>query len=1009
MFPRAMESGTALPIGAVEYSLGMVDKAEIYIGLFAQRYGYIPDGHDTSITEMEYRRAVERGIPRLIFISKKKREEISGTEEELKILLEQTPESREKLDNLKKELERTYVVSYFDEPDDLGQLVMQALQTPELEAYLALLEEEDEAKHPPTPQPEAQEPQLADEPEKKRKPYVAHDYIAPSKFFGRKTELAELDEWAKSDDALLIVEAIGGIGKSALTWEWFNQHAEDFDGAMWWSFYESDGAMENFIRHALAYTTRKKMSEIDTTPRDERERLLLAALREGRYLLVMDGIERALVAYHNLNAPQMTEEQVDKEAKDEQLRSFTDPRHSLFLKRLAGCAPSKVLVSTRLTPIDLEERGGGMLKGVRHKHLNGLAPGDALDLMTYRGIHGTTQAMLDFMEQFDRHSLLLNVIAGKINDYYPAPGDFDQWYADEGKELRLTDLELAQRRTHILGYALAGVKPELVKLLGQIGAFRYPVDYKALNALNPYLPPKPLEPKRRYLYEPDPPPDLNELRATLETAETEEERTELQNRIDNYETELAEYHRDKAQYDERKQQQEQAHQELPEVKAAPRRFHAALSELENRGLLQWERESNRYDLHPVVRGYTFEQLAGDDRTQTFLTIRDYFEKLHDLRRLIEIYYALVNAGLLDEAGDFYYANISKILLYDLAAYLTIIELLKPLFTDGLDRLPPFSLLTDQSYFANHLATAFNRVGQERQALALWRLCTECELKGKNAENLAASLYNYSVPLNGAAEFQVLELVRVLTLAVQDNNGIKFSYYRQFYYYARTGQWSLAEEAYTAFCNDPPDDRATWWLAVIEEQYAWMQFCRRKDPTERLDKAWELAVKGKNPQAQVDIWTDRAWVALRDGKLEAAAESCQNAATLARKLGQLTVEYTALMALIRAKEEQSEEARRLIAEAGEPDDYAAKVYLTLGEPEKAKEHALEAYKEAWGDGPPYSTWWLLERAKKVLDALGEPYPEMPPFDPEKVEPIPFEAEIRAFIEELKAKREESEEE
>ena len=52
---------------AVGISLGMVDDAEVYIGIFAYRYGYVPDGYDISITEMEYNRAVEQGKPQLIF------------------------------------------------------------------------------------------------------------------------------------------------------------------------------------------------------------------------------------------------------------------------------------------------------------------------------------------------------------------------------------------------------------------------------------------------------------------------------------------------------------------------------------------------------------------------------------------------------------------------------------------------------------------------------------------------------------------------------------------------------------------------------------------------------------------------------------------------------------------------------------------------------------------------------------------------------------------------------
>ena len=68
MFPQMMEHLPAADADAIAESLRLVDEADIYLGIFAHRYGYVPKGHDISITEMEYNRAVERGIPRLIFL-----------------------------------------------------------------------------------------------------------------------------------------------------------------------------------------------------------------------------------------------------------------------------------------------------------------------------------------------------------------------------------------------------------------------------------------------------------------------------------------------------------------------------------------------------------------------------------------------------------------------------------------------------------------------------------------------------------------------------------------------------------------------------------------------------------------------------------------------------------------------------------------------------------------------------------------------------------------------------
>jgi len=71
VFPTMMEHLPASDADAIAASLEMVNQAEIYLGIFAHRYGYVPAGHAISITEMEYDRAVERGIPRLIFIMDK--------------------------------------------------------------------------------------------------------------------------------------------------------------------------------------------------------------------------------------------------------------------------------------------------------------------------------------------------------------------------------------------------------------------------------------------------------------------------------------------------------------------------------------------------------------------------------------------------------------------------------------------------------------------------------------------------------------------------------------------------------------------------------------------------------------------------------------------------------------------------------------------------------------------------------------------------------------------------
>src|SRR5688572_2928586 len=67
-FPDMMEHLTATDANALQVSLRIADRADLYVGIFAFRYGYVPDGQTISVTEAEYDRAVERNTPRLIFL-----------------------------------------------------------------------------------------------------------------------------------------------------------------------------------------------------------------------------------------------------------------------------------------------------------------------------------------------------------------------------------------------------------------------------------------------------------------------------------------------------------------------------------------------------------------------------------------------------------------------------------------------------------------------------------------------------------------------------------------------------------------------------------------------------------------------------------------------------------------------------------------------------------------------------------------------------------------------------
>src|SRR6516164_9842488 len=138
----------------------------------------------------------------------------------------------------------------------------------------------------------------------------------------------------------MVVEGIGGLGKSALTWEWVQKRAmyaiPDLAGRAWWSFYERGTSMAAFVRHALAYITGQDPEALSKeTSHYQRCQELLTELKRRPYLLVLDGFERILTAYHRWDKAQQRDDKIDVK-----LRECTEPRDGELLQQLLHGSPS---------------------------------------------------------------------------------------------------------------------------------------------------------------------------------------------------------------------------------------------------------------------------------------------------------------------------------------------------------------------------------------------------------------------------------------------------------------------------------------------------------------------------------------------------------------------------------------------------------------------------------------------------------------------------------------------
>ncbi len=199
--PRMMEHLSAADAGAIAESLALVDTADVYIGIFAHRYGFVPPDCEHSITEMEYRRARDKGVPRLIFFMHK--------DHPIKAEDVEFGEGAAKLVRLKDEIGVERVAAFFESPDDLRAEVLKAL--------VHQLERRRPARERvPAAEPRARLrgwPAL----ELPEQPYpLLLPYSHPRLFAGRDRELTELRALLRAEIPIVLLHAVSGAGKSSL-------------------------------------------------------------------------------------------------------------------------------------------------------------------------------------------------------------------------------------------------------------------------------------------------------------------------------------------------------------------------------------------------------------------------------------------------------------------------------------------------------------------------------------------------------------------------------------------------------------------------------------------------------------------------------------------------------------------------------------------------------------------------------------------------------------------------
>ncbi len=487
--------------------------------------------------------------------------------------------------------------------------------------------------------------------------FFGHQYGDLKIFSGRKAEQKMLSVWLENKtENLLILHALGGVGKSALTWEWLKNKVDikNWNRGVWWSFYEKESGFESFLSETLTYF------RMQTKERSTRQQVndLLDVMHENKFLIVLDGFERLLRQYSSMNAVyQAEEDQVDPSQRD-----CTSTAAETFLLGLSDkTIQSKVLLTTRLIPRILEGNDGKLYKGCHEEPLASFNSEDAIEYFHAEGITGARAEIETTCAAYGYHPLSLSLLASLINEDHEHPGDILA-----AKQYEIFG-DIKAKRNHILQRAYDSLKPEHKELLGNLSCFRGSIEFLTIKTIFWNI-----------------------------------------------------------------------------------NLGSSLKDLSHRGLLQYIKEKDRYDIHPLVRRYTYDRLTEINKTAAHERLVDYFETLpqpkkvetlDDLAPVIELYHHKARAGKLDEARAIYYERIQKVLFFQFGAYQTQIELLLVLFPNGEHELPKLSKNDAQAGTINDLATAYSFSGQPRRAIPLFLRNAEYDEKHERKEHLAIGLGN----------------------------------------------------------------------------------------------------------------------------------------------------------------------------------------------------------------------------------------------------------------------------
>ncbi len=514
---------------------------------------------------------------------------------------------------------------------------------------------------------------------KKSHIFIPHPYPIQEKFTGRIAMRTKLTKWLTLDKhPVFIIRAIGGMGKSALSWIWFKhdvfgeslpgfeeETAEseccrlDEDrkpvGAIWWSFYEEKANFTLFLQNTgkKIFANDKDYNEL--SDRDKLDRIY-DFFHSNPFLIIFDGIERALRSYKEFS-PSYKKQKSTIERRD---RECIDPNLEKFLERMAAEGGlSKLLMTTRVTPLILDGLGG-----VKEEVLERMEKEEAVNFFRKYDVKNIRSEIEGLCKGVNYIPLCLRILAGALSTNPKYNIDVTKLSEDVDLAKIAKQKHDKNKINHILEFSerfISEKNEQLKDLMCLISAFRTKVPYNALKVV------------------------------------TEDE--ELEDLSEN------------------------------------------LNGLIDRGLLFYDPILVSYEMHPEVKDYYYDIIENkveihQKLRKYFASVPEpeKIETIDDLEPVIELYHHTVKAGMHKEALILFYDKLHDHFHYKFGAYLLTIELLT-------EYVEQFEYIEDIKYseLFEDLTRAFSIIGKLRDSLK-WslRAIDICE-KSKDKQRLAEIL------------------------------------------------------------------------------------------------------------------------------------------------------------------------------------------------------------------------------------------------------------------------------